>query len=285
MTHTKANLILVFVAMVWGGGFITTSKALESFSPFYTIMIRFGIAGIVLGILSYKDLIQLKKKEVGFAIITGAALFGAFAFQTIGLQYTTASKNAFLTAVNVVFVPYLMWLWYRKRPSKKTFLTSILCFIGVTALTLNGESIKLGMGEVYSLLGALFFAIHILCLERGAEIKLMPYTCIQMSTAGFIGVFFALTLEKIPIGTDVSDWFSMLFLIFFSTLMAYLLQTYAQKFTSANEVSMILSCEAVFASIFSFIFLNEQFTLKMLLGIVMIFCAIIIQNYRKENKK
>lgn len=281
MTHTKANFLLVFVAMVWGGGFIATSAALESFSPFYTIMIRFIIAGLILGVMCFDEIYTLNKKEMVFSIFTGIILFGAFAFQTVGLQYTTASKNAFLTATNVVFVPYLIWLIYKNKPKNKTIFASLLCFLGVGALTLNNNGFNFGLGELYSVVCALFFAIHIISLEKGKHIRLKPFTSIQMLTAGIIASIFALSFESTPSDVNMSGWVSMMFLTLISTLLAYLLQTYAQKHTSANEVSMILSCEAIFASIFSFIFLKEILTFKMIIGICMIFTAILIQNWRK----
>ncbi|MEG1301407.1 MAG: DMT family transporter [Erysipelotrichaceae bacterium] len=281
MTHTKANFLLVFVAMVWGGGFIATSAALESFSPFYTIMIRFIIAGLILGVMCFDEIYTLNKKEMVFSIFTGIILFGAFAFQTVGLQYTTASKNAFLTATNVVFVPYLIWLIYKNKPKNKTIFASLLCFLGVGALTLNNNGFNFGLGELYSVVCALFFAIHIISLEKGKHIRLKPFTSIQMLTAGVIASIFALSFESAPSDVNMSGWVSMMFLTLISTLLAYLLQTYAQKHTSANEVSMILSCEAIFASIFSFIFLKEILTFKMIIGICMIFTAILIQNWRK----
>ena len=119
MKKQYANLMLVFVTIIWGGGFLATNGALAAISPFYVMMIRFVGAAIFPVCFCWKKLRQLSKDEIRHGIITGVFLFLAFAFQTFGLKYSSPSKNAFLTATNVVFVPYLLWLLFHRRPHKK----------------------------------------------------------------------------------------------------------------------------------------------------------------------
>ena len=122
MTHTKANLILVFVAMVWGGGFIATSKALESFSPFYTIMIRFGIAGIVLGILSYKDLIQLKKKRGRICNYNRCCIIWCICFSNNRITIYNSFKKCFFNSSECEYLcPILCGYGIEKDQVKKPF--------------------------------------------------------------------------------------------------------------------------------------------------------------------
>ena len=98
-------MILVVVTVVWGGGFIATDGALDALSPFYIMMIRFVGAAVFPLLICWKKLRRLDRATIGHGIVTGIFLFLAFAFQTFGLKYSTPSKNAFLTATNVVFVP------------------------------------------------------------------------------------------------------------------------------------------------------------------------------------
>ena len=119
MKKSYANILLVIVTIIWGGGFIATDGALDALSPFYIMMIRFMGAAILPCILCFKKLKNLEGYIWRRGLFAGALLFLAFSFQTIGLQYTTPSKNAFLTAVNVVMVPYLLWLYMRKKPNQK----------------------------------------------------------------------------------------------------------------------------------------------------------------------
>lgn len=285
LNKTKANGMLVLVTIVWGGGFIATSGALESLSPFTIMMIRFLGAAIFPIIISWKELKRLNSSELMHGIVAGIFLFLAFAFQTFGLQETTASKNAFLTASNVVFVPYLLWMLMKRKPSHKEIIASAICIIGIALLTLDGSSFALNTGDLLTLICAIFFALHIITLERSAaHINAFALTALQMITAGIISAVCVLLFDKLPITIHMDATLNLLYLIFMSTMLAYLLQTYAQKYTSANSASLILSMEALFASIFSFIFLNETLSFSMIIGACLIFLSIIYIEYKPKRK-
>ncbi|MFR4219638.1 MAG: DMT family transporter, partial [[Clostridium] innocuum] len=112
-------------------------------------------------LICWKKLRRLDRATIGHGIVTGIFLFLAFAFQTFGLKYSTPSKNAFLTATNVVFVPYLLWLLWHRRPSRKELIASLLCIVGIALLTLKKDALMLGFGDMLSLVCALFF-VHTL---------------------------------------------------------------------------------------------------------------------------
>ena len=167
MKKSVANGLLVFVTVIWGGGFIATASALETFQPFYVMMIRFVGSALLSFVIAFPRLKKIKTSTVIKGIVAGVFLFLAFSFQTFGLQQTTASKNAFLTATNVVFVPYLCWIIFRKRPGVRQIAASLICVVGISLLTLKGDSVSFGIGDFYSLLCAIFFACHIISWRLG----------------------------------------------------------------------------------------------------------------------
>ena len=286
MKKCYANMLLVFVTVIWGGGFLATDGALNALSPFYIMMIRFVGAAIFPVLFCFKKLIHISKREVAQGLLAGLFLFLAFAFQTFGLKYSTPSKNAFLTATNVVFVPYLLWMLWKRKPHKKEVLASVTCLIGIAMLTLRLDSLIISVGDGLSLICALFFALHIITLERfGSNMDAIVLTSLQMICAGVLSTICALLFETPPMQVDSSAIGNIIYLIFISTLLAYLIQTYAQKFTTANTASLILSMEALFASIFSYIFLHEIMTPMMLLGACMIFGSVIYIEYKPKNKQ
>lgn len=285
MKKAYANIMLVIVTIIWGGGFIATSTALDTITPFYIMMIRFMGASILPIILAWKSLKKLTREELLHGCITGIFLFLAFAFQTFGLKYSTPSKNAFLTATNVILVPYLLWIFMHRKPNHKEIIASLICVIGIALLTLKPDALMLTMGDVLSLICAAFFAAHIIALERySAHINVFAMTAMQMLTAGMISSICALLLESPPLQITSSAIGSLLFLIFGSTMLAYLLQTFAQKYTSANSASLILSMEALWASIFSFLFFQETMNIPMLIGAGMIFSSILYIEYKPRKK-
>lgn len=285
MSKSMANLMLVVVTIIWGGGFIATSTALDTFPPFTIMMIRFLGASVFPLIISWKALKKLSRQQWKHGVLTGIFLFLAFAFQTFGLMYSSPSKNAFLTATNVVFVPYLLWMFMRRKPTKKEISASLACVVGIALLTLKADALYLTMGDILSLICAVFFAAHIIALERySSKMDVFAMTALQMLTAGVISTFFALTLESWPSNITMTSIGSLAFLIFGSTMLAYLLQTCAQKYTSANSASLILSMEALWASIFSFLIFQETMSVMMVLGAILIFGSILYIEYKPKQR-
>ena len=151
---------------------------------------------------------------------------------------------------------------------------------------LKKDALMLGFGDMLSLVCALFFALHIIALERySAHVDTVCMTALQMMTAGVISTICALTLEQPPTSFNWHAAGNVAYLIFVSTLLAYLLQTFAQKFTTANSASLILSMEALFASIFSFLLLGEVMSPPMILGACLIFSSILYIEYKPGRKK
>ena len=156
---------LILVTVIWGGGFVASDMALESMKPFQIMMVRFLVASVLMGMLGLgnrKKAEQATKRAgaIKAGILMGIALFMGFSLQTIGLQYTTPSKNAFLTALNVVIVPFIAFLILKKKIGIKGIVGAILSVVGVALLSLNGN-LTLSLGDGLTLLCAVGFAFQI----------------------------------------------------------------------------------------------------------------------------
>lgn len=283
MRKTTANLVLVLVTIIWGGGFIATSTALDTFPPFTIMAIRFLGAAILPFLLAWRKWRSLSMTEFGYGVMIGVFLFLAFAFQTFGLQVTTPGKNAFLTAAYVVFVPYLLWLFQKRRMKRREWAASFLCILGIALLTLRQDNLSFSLGDTLSFICAWFFALHIIALERyGTHSDVFVLTALQMGTAGVISAVCAWATELWPADIPTAAVLSAAYSILVSTMLAYLLQTWAQKYTDANSASMILSMEALWASVFSFLFLRETMSLPMLIGAALILVSVIYMGYHSN---
>lgn len=285
MRKSTANIMLVLVTIIWGGGFIATSTALDDLPPFTILMIRFLGAAILPIVISWKALCKLSFSTVLKGLFCGAMLFLAFAFQTFGLMYTTPSKNAFLTATNVILVPYLLWLVLKRKPTGKEMLASSMCVIGIALLTLKSDAAQINIGDLLSFICAIFFAAHMIALEKAApDTDVFAMTALQMISAGILSAIFALSVEGIPKAIPASASIAIGYSIICSTMLAYLLQTWAQKYTSANHASMILSMEALWASFFSYCFFRETMSPAMLIGAALIFISVIYIEYQPKKE-
>ena len=283
-----ADVSLLLVALVWGGGFIAVKGALDSVSPFYIVALRFSISVIIM-LLVFRNKIKLiTKRDLIIGTMVGFLLFLGFAAQTVGMKYTTAGKNAFLTGTNVVIVPFLYWAISKKKPDVYSLLSAFLCFIGISLLTL-GSGMHFGIGDSLTLLCAVFFAAHIVAVGFFAKkVDVIILVIIQLGTAAMFSIIAALIFEPKPQPLNLDTIFAIGYLGIFSTMLAFLVQNLAQKHTSASHAAIILCLESVFGSILSVIMLNEIFTSKMVLGCLIIFIAIITTETKwnfSKNKK
>ncbi|MEW9096775.1 MAG: DMT family transporter [Clostridiaceae bacterium] len=280
-----ADLSLLFVAIIWGSGFVATKNALDAYSPYFIIASRFSIACLFIGVIFAKKIKSINKKDIFAGSIIGFFLFLGFATQTVGLQYTTAAKQSFLTGTNVVMVPFIYWIVKKQKPDIYNLTATFLCLIGIGFLTFEG-SLHINLGDGLTLMCALFFACHIVSVGYFAE-KHDPIilTFIQFLVASILSIISVFIFNELPPSFSREGLFPILYLGLFSTLLAFLIQNVSQKFTTPTHAAIILCLESVFGSLLSCFLLGESFTYKMLIGCVVIFLAIITAETKWEFLK
>ena len=274
---------LILVTVIWGGGFVASDIALESMKPFQIMMVRFLLASVLMGIISLGQKNREEKSvdragAIRAGILMGIALFVGFSLQIIGLQYTTPSKNAFLTALNVVIVPFIAFIILKKKIGAKGIIGAILSVVGVALLSLNGN-LTLGLGDALTLICAVGFAFQIFFTSE--FVKKYPVSVlnmVQMITAFVLSAVSLVFFGETDFQVTTQGWLSVLYLGVISTTLCYLLQTACQRYVDETKAAIVLSMESVFGTIFSIIILHEVITLRMVIGCVIILTAVIISN-------
>lgn len=270
-----ADLALLFVAIVWGSGFVVTKNSLEHLTPMYLVFYRFIIASVLLGIIMHKRLLRAEKKDIKAGMLIGVFLFGGFAFQTVGLQYTQAGTQAFITATYVVMVPFLYWAIAKKKPDKYELFAALVCTIGIGILSL-GDNLSMGYGEFLTLICAVMFALHVASIGYFApKSDTIVIAVVQLATTAVLSLILALFTEGVNFTIHRDAIGGIVYLGVFSSMLAFLIQTVAQKYTTSTHTAIILSMEAVFGSILGIIILNEDITIKFLIGCFAILVAVI----------
>ena len=269
---------LIAVTVIWGGGFVASDMALKRLRPFQIMAIRFLLATVLMGAASIRDLKGIDFKEIRAGILMGCALFVGFAFQIVGLQYTMPSKNAFLTALNVVMVPFIAFLILKKKISRKSIAGAIMAIFGVGLLSLE-KNLSLGIGDALTLVCAVGFAFQIFFTsEFVKKYRAVVLNFVQMLTAVILSIISLYLFGETEFHVTAQGWLSVLYLGVISTALCYLLQTASQKYVDETKAAIILSMESVFGTIFSILILHEQVILRMICGCVIILAAVIVSN-------
>lgn len=284
MKKYLAIIGLIVVTVIWGGGFVASDMALNSMTPFQIMTIRFFLGTLILGGISLPEMKAVKKDELRAGFFMGCALFFAFALQIVGLKYTTPSKNAFLTATNVVIVPFIAFLVYKKSVGFHGLMGAAMAIAGVGILSLNG-SFSLGAGDALTLVGAAGFALQIfLTGEFAVRYRASVLNSVQMATAFILSAVFLLAMGQVSVKATSTGWLSVLYLGVVSTAITFLLQTNCQKYVDETKAAIILSMESVFGTLFSVLLLKELVTLRMVGGCILILAAVMISNYPAGGK-
>jgi len=280
-----SDLSLLFVAAVWGGGFVAVKSALATMTPLVLMAYRFSLASLIMYVFLHKKIGKLSLEDFKKGSVPGVILFIAFASQTFGLKYTTASKQGFLTATYVVMVPFLYWLIHRKKPESKVIIGSFITILGIALVSYNKEMV-FNLGDALTLLCALFFAAHILSLEHYTKkIDVMKLSFLQLFIAAVLFVISALVFEPLNFNLAKEEMNAIVYLAIFSTFLCFTVQTIAQKYTTSSHAAIIMSLESVFAAVFGILLLSEKMTPLMIVGSAFIFVAILMieVNIKKKN--
>lgn len=281
---------LILVTVIWGGGFVASDMALESMKPFQIMMVRFLLASVLMGVISKgqrKSEEKLKDRAgaIKAGVLMGVTLFMGFAFQIIGLQYTTPSKNAFLTALNVVIVPFIAFVILKKKIGAKGIIGAVMSVLGVALLSLNGD-FTVSLGDGLTLFCAVGFAFQIFFTSE--FVKKYPASVlntVQMFTAFVLSAISLMIFGENDFHVTTQGWLSVLYLGVVSTTICYLLQTACQKYIDETKAAIILSMESVFGTIFSIMILHEVVTVRMIIGCAVILAAVIISNMSETSEK
>lgn len=272
----KADLALLGVTIGWGASFILTKNALASLATFNFLAIRFILAFVVSAIIFYKNLKNIDKNTLIYGTFIGFILFAGYAIQTIGLNYTTASKSAFITGFSVVLVPIFSALLLKAFPERAAIMGAVLALIGLGLLTLDGN-LALNIGDLLTVIAALGFAMHIITVGKyTVKVDSIALAVIQIGVVGLLSLITSLIIEVpiIPVGTGV--WVNIFILSLICTSGAFIVQNAAQKYTTPTHTALIYTGEPVFAAIFAYFMSGEILKPRGLFGAFLILMGMLV---------
>lgn len=279
MTDKKnffGHLALWGTAFIWGTSFVIMKEALDSIGTMWVLALRFIIAAALLLFAARKRLKKLDRARLRSGIILGVCLSAAYIFQTYGLKYTTPGKNAFLSATYCVYVPFMLWGIYKRRPGSANIIAALMCLCGVGLVSVNGAT-AINIGDALTIVCGLFYALQIIMTERFiGDCDALSLTGIEFGTAAVICLIGALIFEPVPTGLSLETWGSLAYLGVMCTAVCFFLQTWGMSYTASSTAAVIMTFESVFAIIISVIFYGEPVTLKLACGFVLIIVSVII---------
>ncbi|MFK3775347.1 DMT family transporter [Pseudomonas sp. NPDC089406] len=281
---SKAELVLVFITMLWGGTFLIVHNVMTVSGPMFFVGLRFAAAALFVGLVSARALPGLTFTELKAGMLIGVTIMLGYGLQTMGLQTISSSQSAFITALYVPFVPLLQWLVLGRRPGLMPSVGICLAFAGLMLLAgPEGGALHFSEGELVTLVSAVAIAGEIILISRYAgSVDVRRVTVVQLATASALAFLMIVpTQEHLP---DFS-WLLLISAIGLGAMSAVIqvAMNWAQKSVSPTRATLIYAGEPVWAGVVGRI-AGERLPGVALIGGLLIVLAVVVSELKVRRR-
>lgn len=280
---SRPEWALIGITALWGATFLIVHLAVQHAGPFFFVGARFLVAGLVSVAVFHRALPGMAWREVGAGAAIGAAIFGGYGLQTLGLQTIPSSTSAFITALYVPLVPLLEWAVFRRAPRLMTWLGVALAFAGLLLLAgLGSGGLTLGFGEIATLVSTAPIAAEVVLIGVFAgRFDLRRLTVVQLLVASALGfITMPFTGETIPAFSWA--WLAPVLGLGAASCLIQLTMNWAQKSVSPSRATVIYAGEPVWGGIVGRI-AGDRLPLLSIIGALFIVAGVIVSEVRSKE--
>ena len=297
MKKTISLVCLIACSFIWGTTFIAQDTGMDNIGPF-----TFNSARFFVGFLSVAPFVFLfEKKKLSnqikdnanqfFKLIipVGIFLFLGCIFQQVSLLYTDVANSAFFTIFYVPMVPVIIYFLFSERLHWSIWPSVLACLIGGYFLSDLGD-IDVRFGDSLVLIGALFWALHIIYIGRIIKKFDLPFfiALLQNLIVATLSLVLVMIFEEINFSKIKLETVEILYAGILSGGAAFALQIFGQRNISAAPAAIVMSLEGVIAAIAAWIILNQILGFNNIVGCLFILGGVILSQlapiYSKNYK-
>lgn len=283
----KAEVILLGVVIIWGYTFPVIKNVLNIIPPFTFLTYRFFLAFSLIYLIFRNRLKRINSLTIKNGFLIGLFLFLGYFGQTVGTQFTTATKTAFITGISVVIVPIISYFWTREKIYRNSAIGVLLAMIGLWLMNTNGTIYHINLGDSLVFLGAIGFALYIVAVDiYTKKLDYVQLVFIQLITVSLMSFLMAIIYEKEALTFSYNSyvWWAVILNGVFATALAIYLQNRFQKYSNPTKIAIIFSAEPVFGALFSYLILGETIGIFGFMGGVAIFSGMFVAQIEQPEK-
>jgi drug/metabolite transporter (DMT)-like permease len=287
MTRARSNLLLVFVALIWGSAFVAQAVAMRTLGPLTFTGLRFALGAAVVAPLAWREWRELtarrrqpRPRDVFHIGALGALLFLGAALQQVGMRWTTVTNAGFLTALYIPLVPVFAWLALRQAPHWTVWPAALGCVAGTWLLTGASPTLALNRGDWWVVASAVPWAVHVLLVGRAANRLHGPMVVAtgQFVACAALALVAGLATEPLTADGLRAALGAIAYTGVLSVGIGFTLQVVAQRHARAADSAIVLASETVFAAAFGAAFMGDRLDAAGLGGCALILgCVLVVQ--------
>lgn len=297
----KNALCFFLASLIWGTAFVAQSIGGEEIDAFAFCGLRFLMAaGVLVPVIIAKRAAKKKHaaaygaggpervkgtvfspsfgRALAGGLLSGLALFVAATLQQKGIEHTDVGKAGFLTALYIIIVPCISFI-FTKRSKLRVWIAAVIALFGLYFLCVGpGESLTLGKWELSLVACAFAFSIQIMLIDRfSPDTDPIILSFVEFLTAGLAGTAAAFINGTLSLaGTSGEAVFALLYAGIISSGVAYTLQVIGQRGADPAIASLIMSLEAPISAVAGFFILSQTLSAREIAGCALMFAAIIL---------
>jgi drug/metabolite transporter (DMT)-like permease len=270
-----AVLALVLVTAVWGVTFVQVKDAVALYPLFAFLAVRFWIATLTLAVPGLPRVRSLGRPGFVGGAFLGLLLAAGYTLQTAGLERTTVSTTGFITGMYVVLTPLIALVLVRSRIGLSVWGGVVLSTIGLAMLSgIHAGSVT---GDLLVLAAAAVYSLQIVLMERYApRYDAVAFTFVEMLAAGVALGIVAAALGDLHLPHGWTVWGALLVTGVFASALAFLVQTWAQRRTSATRTALAFTMEPVWTAFFGYTLAGDRLGLLGWGGCAVIMSGIVL---------
>lgn len=265
------------MTLIWGGTFVSIKLALQSISPLLLMGFRFLTAFIFFLILNPVKLSGVKKSTLVKGLILGGMMFLGYGLQTVGLNYTSASRSGFITFFYALLTPFFQYLILKKRPLAANLAGLLIAFTGLMLITGGIQGGALNRGDIITLFSAASFSVYIVCLNLWSPAEDPGVLTVLQLLVTAVLAFLSSPLFETPfLHSSPGLWAHLLYLSLLGSVVAVYVMTRYQQAVTPTRAAILYSLEPVFSAFLAVLILRESFSLSQTGGALLIVTGVLL---------
>ncbi len=290
----RGNLLLITAAFIWGTTFVAQQVGMGALGPFSYAAARYvlGLAAVLLIWYGYRGSRRIARQQGTYqsgwraGVGAGCIMFIASSLQQVAMQYTTAGKTSFITCLYIIFVPIFSVL-LKKHIRPENWAGAVLALLGLYFLCVK-EDLTLGYGDTLVFISAFFWTFHILFIDRfAAMVDAIEMSAMQIAVCALFSTLAAYAYETFQWSGVIEEAFPIFYAGVMSAGVAFTLQIIGQKYAEPSHAAIIMSFEAVFGALASWLLLHEVMSRMEILGCLLMLAGMTITQlggfFRRER--